>query len=116
MSDQEQETQAQTPIAQPTPEADAAGMTPLGINVIGCGPCGKLKTATGATIADLHRLQTKEPTGPVAGNPAGLWARVVIPMYVCLDCTIELQISDRECANLIEATKEDTDGEATEAE
>lgn len=87
-------------------------MTPLGVNIIGCAICGKLKSATGATIADLHRLQAKEQIGPVAGNPAGLWSRVVIPIYVCLDCTIELQINDRECANLLEATKEDPDGKA----
>ncbi len=82
-------------------------MLPLGINVIGCGPCGKLKTATGATVADLHRLQQKQQVGEVQGNPAGQWARIVVPMYVCLDCTIELKISDQECVNMLAGTEGD---------
>ena len=94
------------------PEAEAGGMTPLGINIIACASCGHLKTATGATIADLHRLSEKPKTGPAQGNPAGMWARIVIPVYVCLDCSVELSLNDAECARMVVASKGESDGQA----
>ena len=98
----------QTPEQKET-EAEAVShgqMQPLGINVIGCGVCGSVKTATGATIADFHKLTAKQQTGPAQGNPAGLWARVVVPMYCCIDCTIELKVSDAECVKLVAESEE----------
>ena len=96
-----------TPITQ-TPEQkketeQSGTMVPLDIPIIPCAICSTLKTATGATIADLHRLDMKQPTGPAAGNPAGTWSRVVLPVYCCLDCTIELKLSDAECLKMVEA-------------
>ena len=76
-------------------------MVPLDIPVIACVVCNTIKTSTGATIADLHKLDMKPSTGPAAGNPAGTWARAVIPVYVCLDCTIELKLSDAECLKMV---------------